>query len=131
MNSQVKAYKVCSDIVIRWTFEALHQWSTIRPEAECQFLSSLHRHVFHVEMVKAVSHDDRQIEFLEFKRKVAAQFKETVLEKCQTVNGLPVLPTRISSCEQIARYLLTEHKCSKVSVFEDNENGAVVYWSMI
>jgi hypothetical protein len=62
-----------------------------------------------------VSHDDREIEFILFKR----QLNEVIAQ----VNGPQTLRW---SCEQWASYLVERFGLSKCEVSEDGENGAIV-----
>jgi hypothetical protein len=102
-------------------FEALHNWSTIPPEAEACYLSLRHRHVFHITVAVRVSHDDRDVEFIELKHKVEKFLKETYPEM---LNGIPFL--RDTSCEMLATTILQHFEAEYVIVSEDGENGAIV-----
>jgi predicted glycosyltransferase involved in capsule biosynthesis len=95
-------------------FEGFHRW----PDApdEVAFLRNRHRHVFHVRAEKAVSHDDRDVEFILLKRAVEAEIKTVSLEE----------ETETWSCERWASELLQRLQLDKVDVSEDGENGAVV-----
>jgi len=109
-------------VVVRLQVEGLHCW----PEAELVFpevgfLSDTHRHIFFIELKKKVHHDDRDIEFIMFKRDVQNYLYETYYvpeKRCYYFSNM--------SCEMIATELLRKFKCDFVSVFEDNENGAEV-----
>ena len=101
-------------IWITTQFEAFHCW----PDAPSQyaFLASLHRHTFHVKMWWDVTHDNRDIEFIDAKRRVAMHLSKKTQEK----------DTETWSCEHWARHLLNQFNAQRVSVSEDNENGADV-----
>jgi len=99
-------------IVVRTSFEALHQWPTC-PFEDVAFLKLLHRHIFHVEMKFEVT-SDRQIEFIRQKRRVEEVIKNSYA-------GKDLGPT---SCEVIAKALVDSFGAVSASVFEDNENGA-------
>ncbi len=102
-------------IVIKTQFEALHNWEgcTIK---EVMFLSSPHRHIFHVVVKWQVSHNDREREFICWKRKVNAYIKRKFEGKF----------LKNKSCEAMAEELIKKFEACYVSVFEDNENGAEV-----
>ena len=60
-----------TNVVASLTVDGIHNW----PDAknvfpEVKFLSDPHRHMFHVTCKKRVNHDDRDIEFIIFKRDV-------------------------------------------------------------
>jgi len=100
-------------IVIRTSFEALHRWPEC-PFEDVSFLRDAHRHIFHVE-VQVETSMDRQIEFIRFKRKVDKYIKKEFAGK--NLGSL--------SCEAIAEVLCYRMDAKRVSVFEDNENGAI------
>lgn len=101
-------------IIIRTQFEGFHKWSGA-PE-EHKYLSNSHRHIFHVEARKMVTDSDREIEFIDLKRKLTNYCRVTYEDK---VFGY--------SCEHIAEHLLKHFDFDSVQVMEDNENGAIVY----
>jgi len=87
-------------------------------EYDVSFLATPHRHIFHFQVNIQVFDDDRDIEFIQFKR---------WLEKCYS-NG--TLELNHKSCEMIARELnatITARypgRKTLISVSEDDENGA-------
>ena len=99
-----------TNIVCRLQVEGIHNWSEASKfEPTMKYLEYPHRHMFHIEVKKEVFHDDRDVEFIVFKRKI-----KMYLEK---------------------KYYSTEFDLCYCSVFEDNENGAEVtgyvdtFWS--
>lgn len=95
-------------------FEATHSWKEC-PYDEVGFLRHEHRHEFRVKAYKAVSHDDRDTEFIMLKRAIADYCAERF-----TPQAGPM------SCEMIARALVETFGLSRCEVSEDGENGAVV-----
>lgn len=90
--------------------------------ADVSFLGHPHRHIFHFRVEVEVNHDDRDIEFIQFKR---------WLESLYT--GSLVLDHK--SCEMICRELLTSvldkypHlNWISVTVSEDGENGSTLLY---
>jgi hypothetical protein len=87
-------------------------------EYDVSFLATPHRHIFHFQVNIQVFDDDRDIEFIQFKR---------WLEKCYS-NG--TLELNHKSCEMIARELNATivarypGRQTLISVSEDDENGA-------
>ena len=110
-------------------FAGLHCW----PEApeQVKFLRDLHRHEFYIHTEIEVEHEDRELEFFIFKETIDeiidAQFGS---ERIKNLGRL--------SCEEIATRIHQElinrlpylgSRSATISVFEDNENGAVVNFS--
>ena len=87
-------------------------------EYDVSFLGTPHRHIFHFKVFIQVFQDDRDIEFIQFKR---------WLEKCYN-DG--ILELNHKSCEMIARDLnatITARYPGRktiIDVSEDGENGA-------
>ena len=84
---------------------------------DVSFLGYPHRHIFHFKVWLEVFHDDRDVEFIQFKRWLENLYKEDVVQ------------LDYKSCEMIADEL-AEHiqamypnRWLKISVAEDNENG--------
>jgi len=109
---------ITSSIYVNTQFEGIHAYPDA-PE-EVSFLRFPHRHIFHVNVEVDVFHDDREIEFILFKREIEA-FITKNMEKLQH-----------SSCEMIGRRILNyvilkylSRSCT-VKVSEDQENGATV-----
>lgn len=92
-------------------------------EYDVSFLGTPHRHIFHFKVYIAVTHDDRDIEFIQFKR---------WLEKCYNDGTLEL---NHKSCEMIARELnatISARYPSRetwIDVSEDGENGAFLKFS--
>ena len=89
-------------------------------EYDVSFLGTPHRHIFHFKVSIEVFQDDRDIEFIQFKR---------WLEKCYN-DG--ILKLNHKSCEMIARELNTTitarypGRKTVIDVSEDGENGATL-----
>jgi hypothetical protein len=87
---------------------------------DVSFLGTPHRHIFHFKVSIEVFQDDRDIEFIQFKR---------WLEKCYN-DG--ILELNHKSCEMIARELNDTIKArypgrrTEIEVSEDGENGATL-----
>jgi len=86
-------------------------------EYDVSFLGTPHRHIFHFKVYIQVFHDDRDIEFIQFKR---------WLEKCYSDGTLEL---NYKSCEMIARDLNDVINArypgreTWIEVSEDGENG--------
>ena len=90
---------------------------------DVSFLGIPHRHIFHFRVRIEVFHNDRDIEFIQFKR---------WMQRLYDVEG--VLELDHKSCEMIADDLYKEisNKYSgrfvEISVAEDNENGCSIFY---
>ena len=84
---------------------------------DVSFLGYPHRHIFHFKVWLEVFHDDRDVEFIQFKRWMEKLYAQDTLQ------------LDYKSCEMIADDLASEIQAMypgrwlKISVAEDNENG--------
>lgn len=92
---------------------------------DVSFLGTPHRHIFHFRVEIDVFHDDRDIEFIQFKRWLERLFDTGVLQ------------LNHKSCEMIADDVAAAihekypNRNMRISVAEDNENGCnKAYWSV-
>jgi len=108
-----------TSIIVRLQVEGLHQWKGCDIE-DVMFLAEPHRHIFHIECRKKVSHNDRDIEIICFKRSIQRYLAETYAK------GGIVCNFGGMSCEMIAMELTKKFNLTYCSVLEDNENGAEV-----
>jgi hypothetical protein len=87
---------------------------------DVSFLGTPHRHIFHFKIYIEVFHDDRDIEFIQFKR---------WLENCYNDGTLEL---NYKSCEMIARDLQAiisaryPGRETWIDVSEDGENGCFI-----
>ena len=85
---------------------------------DVSFLGYKHRHIFHFKVWIEVFHDDRDIEFIQFKRWLQRLYNQD-----------SVLELNNKSCEMIADELYNAindkypNRFVRISVAEDNENG--------
>lgn len=109
-------------VIVRLQVDGLHNWPAAREHfREVDFLSFEHRHVFHIEAKKEVFHDDRDVEFLMFKRDILDYLYDKYYDYERRSHDFGPM-----SCEMIAKEVMENFECVSVSVFEDNENGAIV-----
>lgn len=109
-------------VIIKLQIEAFHNWQGVKQalpnNPEIHFLFDRHRHLFYITLEKSVTHSDRDVEIILFKRQVQSYLENKY--------GRPgEFGSR--SCEMLAAELLEEFDCTAVEVLEDNENGAKVY----
>jgi len=92
-------------------------------EYDVSFLGTPHRHIFHFNVAIEVFHNDRDIEFIQFKRWLENLYKAGTLE------------LNYKSCEMISDDLYEEiasrypDRNIEITVSEDNENGATIYYN--
>ena len=86
-------------------------------EYDVSFLGYPHRHMFHFKVAIEVFHDDRDIEFIQFKRWLENLYKDAILA------------LDYKSCEMIAEDLYSQINARHpgravwIDVSEDGENG--------
>jgi hypothetical protein len=109
-------------IFVQFRKEGIHHY----PDAPAgvEFLKHPHRHMFHFRVTIEVFHNDRDIEFILFKRELEALYQE---------DGL--LQMNHKSCEMLADELVGyicvkyPNRAIEVEVSEDGENGATIRYS--
>lgn len=91
-------------------------------EYDVSFLGTPHRHIFHFTVGIQVFHNDRDIEFIQFKRWLENLYKEGTLE------------LNYKSCEMISDDLYEviasryPDRDIEITVSEDGENGATIQY---
>ena len=92
-------------------------------EYDVSFLGYPHRHIFHFKVAIEVFHNDRDIEFIQFKRWLENSFKSGVMQ------------LDYKSCEMISdelyHYIANRYpdRDIEITVSEDGENGATIYYN--
>jgi hypothetical protein len=108
-------------VVVKTQFMATHQWSTCE-HIEVIFLRHPHRHIFYVTVWFEVQGSDRELEFFMTKKDIDL-----------AVNVWNDRFIGNMSCEMLAEEIVGRlhtigyNTVHRVDVFEDNENGAVIY----
>ena len=95
-------------------------------EYDVSFLGYPHRHIFHFRVWIDVFHNDRDIEFIQFKRWLLSLYsgKDSVLE------------LDYKSCEMIADDLYQQiasrypNRNVSIEVAEDGENGCLIHYNL-
>jgi hypothetical protein len=91
-------------------------------EYDVSFLATPHRHIFHFEVTIEVFHNDRDIEFIQFKRWLENQYSQGILaldyKSCEMISDdlYEVIATRYPN------------RSITITVSEDNENGATIHY---
>ena len=89
-------------------------------EYDVSFLGTPHRHIFHFEVAIEVFHNDRDIEFIQFKRWLENLYSQGTIE------------LNFKSCEMISdelyEVIATRYpkRDIEITVSEDGENGATI-----
>lgn len=116
-------------IWITWQKEGIHKYPAALTDpalADVQFLGYPHRHIFHFRVWIDVFHNDRDLEFIQFKR------------WCESLyNGHgAVLSLDHKSCEMMADDLYIQiasrypGRVVHIEVSEDGENGALIKYEL-
>jgi hypothetical protein len=99
-------------------------------EYDVSFLASPHRHIFHFRVSIDVFHNDRDIEFIQFKR-----WLENLYSSNNSNTG-SVLELDWKSCEMIADDLYIQiadrypGRAVQIEVSEDGENGCSINYNL-
>ena len=123
--------KAFRTIFVRFQKEGIHKYPAAATdpalatgdEYDVSFLATPHRHIFHFEVMIEVFHNDRDIEFIQFKRWLENQYSQNILElnykSCEMISDdlYEVIATRYPSRNII------------ISVSEDDENGATISYN--
>ena len=93
-------------------------------EYDVSFLGTPHRHIFHFKVWIDVFHNDRDIEFIQFKRWLENLYKDAILA------------LDYKSCEMIADDLYIQiasrypNRAVWIEVSEDGENGCLIKYEL-
>ncbi len=110
-------------IFVQFTKEGIHRYPAAATDsnlADVSFLSHPHRHIFHFRVTLSVVHNDRDVEFIQFKRELEALY------------GNNTLQIDSKSCEMLSEDLIDYISAKypgryiEVEVSEDGENGATL-----
>jgi hypothetical protein len=89
-------------------------------EYDVAFLANKHRHIFHFRVWLSVTHNDRDVEFIQFKRWLENLYKDNILD------------LNFQSCEMMSDDLYSEISQKYpgrevwIEVSEDGENGSFI-----
>ena len=95
--------------------ELIHKYE--QAPDDVAFLRNEHRHIFHFKIYIEIKHDNRDIEFILFKR-----FCENIINEMN-------INLDNKSCEMISKYIYNKigviypYRKIKIEISEDNENG--------
>jgi len=121
--------KAQRQIWVTWQREGIHKYPAALTEpalVDVQFLGYPHRHMFHFRVWIDVFHNDRDVEFIQFKR---------WCESLYSGHGA-VLSLDYKSCEMMADDLYIQiasrypGRVVHIEVAEDGENGALIRYEL-
>lgn len=113
-------------IFVTFQREGIHcypQAATDPALADVSFLGSPHRHIFHFRVDIEVFHQDRDIEFIQFKRWIESRFSDGIMQ------------LNHKSCEMISDELFIHianrypDRDIQIEVSEDGENGCTIFYN--
>ena len=123
--------KALRAIFVRFQKEGIHKYPAAATdpalatgdEYDVSFLATPHRHIFHFDVAIEVFHNDRDIEFIQFKRWLENQYSQGILQldykSCEMISDdlYDVIATRYPD------------RSISIQVSEDNENGASIVYN--
>tara|TARA_R110000868_G_scaffold8621_8_gene44462 strand:- start:7455 stop:7892 length:438 start_codon:yes stop_codon:yes gene_type:complete len=123
-NNKMK--KASTNIWVTFQKEGLHKYPAAIDDPnlatngsdDVSFLGYIHRHIFHFKVELEVFHDDRDVEFIQFKRWLEGLYADGTLQldfkSCEMI------------CDNLANSINVKYPNRKmtITVSEDNENGA-------
>ena len=124
-------HKAIRTIFVRFQKEGIHMYPAAATDPalktgdmyDVSFLGTPHRHIFHFEVTIEVFHNDRDIEFIQFKRWLENQYSQGILaldyKSCEMISDdlYEVIATRYPNRNVV------------ITVSEDNENGATIHYN--
>ena len=128
-DAKMKTLKKTSSMIwVTFRKEGLHKYPAALDDPklatggadDVSFLGYIHRHIFHFKVAIEVFHDDRDIEFIQFKRWLESLYANGTLEldykSCEMI------------CDDLAQQINNKYPERKISltVSEDGENGATI-----
>jgi hypothetical protein len=119
------------EIFVTFSKEGIHRYPAAATDPnlatgdkyDVSFLANPHRHIFHFKVTISVTHNDRDIEFIQFKRWFENMFEDGTMN------------IDYKSCEMLAEDLIGRingkypGRSGQVEVSEDAENGAILTFS--
>jgi hypothetical protein len=127
----IERVKAAADrkIWVTWQREGIHKYPAALTDpqlADVQFLGYPHRHIFHFRVSIDVFHNDRDLEFIQFKRWCESMYS----------SDNSVLSLDHKSCEMIADDLYIQiagrypGRNVTIEVSEDGENGCLISYNL-
>ena len=120
-SREITLRKVKKSIWVTFQKEGIHKYPDA-PEG-VEFLKYPHRHMFHFKVMIEVFHNDRDIEFILFKRELEALYDDKTLQ------------LDFKSCEMmsddLSKYILDKYpgRNLTIEISEDGENGSHITYN--
>lgn len=125
-EEDAKMKKSSTNIWVTFRKEGLHKYPAALDdpklatgdEQDVSFLGYIHRHIFHFKVELEVFHDDRDVEFIQFKRWLESLYADGTLQldfkSCEMI------------CDDLSDTINTKYPNRKmtITISEDGENGA-------
>ena len=125
-EEDAKMKKSSTNIWVTFRKEGLHKYPAALDdpklatgdEQDVSFLGYIHRHIFHFKVELEVFHDDRDVEFIQFKRWLESLYADGTLQldfkSCEMI------------CDDLAETINNKYPNRKmtITISEDAENGA-------
>lgn len=114
--------KVMNMIQVSFQREGIHHYEKALSDpdlSDVQFLGYPHRHIFHFKVAIEVFTNDREIEFIQFKRILESLYDKQVLnldnQSCEMIS------------DYLSEYISTKYPNRKIiiEISEDKENGSI------
>jgi hypothetical protein len=119
------------EIFVTFQLEGIHKYPAAATdpslatgdEYDVSFLATPHRHIFHFDVAVEVFHNDRDIEFIQFKRWLLSLYSTSTLE------------LDYKSCEMLSddlyEMIATRYpdRDITITISEDGENGATISYN--
>lgn len=119
--------KLDQAIMVTFQKEAIHCYPAAATDPKLKdvaFLANDHRHILHFKVTLEVTHTDRDVEFILFKRELEALYAETLLK------------LDYKSMEMISDDLAVvighryPNRFLQIEVWEDHENGSITSYQL-
>lgn len=135
-EERIKLKKSKSMIWVTFQKEGIHKYPAALEdpklatgdEYDVSFLGYPHRHIFHFRVCIEVFHDDRDIEFIQFKRWLEQLYSN------DKSSGVLILDYKSCEmiCDELAETINNKYPNRKleITVSEDGENGATIQYEV-
>ena len=131
-QTDMELKKTNSKIWVTFRKEGLHKYPAALDDPnlatggadDVSFLGYIHRHIFHFKVAIEVFHDDRDIEFIQFKRWLEGLYADGTLQldykSCEMI------------CDDLSETINKKYpgRNIKLTVSEDGENGATIEYEV-
>lgn len=107
-------------VIVKLQVEGTHNWPGC-PIEEVDYLKHPHRHMFHIEARKKVTHEDRDVEIIRLGHEIRNYLHDVFYDSDKRCHAFGS-----RSCEMLATQLVRVFNLESCQVLEDGENGSIV-----